>query len=133
MKRAGSPSNQGGFTLLELLVALAVFAVVAVTVFTRSGDTLSQLGGLEERTIARWIGANELAALRMSRLATNEPIPTGQDRKEVTMANRDWLVNVEVSDTAHPNLKRVEIDVELERPRGDPRQTDHVVGFIGRY
>jgi general secretion pathway protein I len=122
-----------GFTLLELLVALAVFAVVAVTVFTRSGDTLSQLGGLEERTIARWIAANELAALRMSRLASDEPMPSGRDRKEVTMGSRDWLVNVEVSDTTHPLLKRVEIDVELERPNGDPRQADHMVGFIGRY
>ena len=119
--------------MLELLVALAVFAVVAVTVFTRSGDTLSQLGGLEERTIARWIAANELAALRMSRLASDEAMPSGRDRKEVTMGSRDWLVNVEVSDTAHPLLKRVEIDVELERPNGDPRQADHMVGFIGRY
>jgi general secretion pathway protein I len=122
-----------GFTLLELLVALAVFAVVAVTVFTRSGDTLSQLGTLEERTIARWIADNELATLRMSRLVADAPMPTGKDRKEVTMAQRDWLVSVEVSDTTHPLLKRVEIDVELERPTGDNKHADHLVGFIGQY
>jgi general secretion pathway protein I len=122
-----------GFTLLELLVALAVFAVVAVTVFTRSGDTLSQLGTLEERTIARWIADNELATLRMSRLVADAPMPTGNDRKEVTMAQRDWLVSVEVSDTTHPLLKRVEIDVELERATGDNKHADHLVGFIGQY
>lgn len=122
-----------GFTLIELLVGLAVFAVVAVTVFTRSGDTLSQLGVLEERVVARWIAENELAALRIARLNVDEAMATGTQRREVAMAQRDWLVSVVVSDTSYPLLRRVEVDVQRERADGEHGRPENVVGFIGRY
>ena len=63
-----------GFTLLELLIAVAVFAVVAVTVYTRSGDTLVQLQVLEQRTMASWIAQNELALARIRQVANPEPV-----------------------------------------------------------
>jgi prepilin-type N-terminal cleavage/methylation domain-containing protein len=49
-ERATQRVNERGFTLIELLIAVAIFAVVAVTVYTRSGDSIRQLGALEERT-----------------------------------------------------------------------------------
>ena len=64
---ARHPGHSQGFTLLELLIAVAVFAVVAVTVYTRSGDTLVQLQMLEQRTLASWIAQNELALARTTR------------------------------------------------------------------
>ena len=67
-ERATPRVNARGFTLIELLIAVAIFAVVALTVYTRSGDSIRQLGALEERTLALWVAENELATLRMSRV-----------------------------------------------------------------
>ena len=78
-----------GFTLLELLIAVAVFAVVATTVYTRSGDTLSQLQMLEERTVATWIAQNELAAARIRQRIEDEPMRLGTNSKELVMGGRD--------------------------------------------
>ena len=121
-----------GFTLLELLVALAVFAVVAVTVYTRSGETLVQLGALETRTLAHWVGQNELALMRMSRIGNTDPLPTGHDSKEVFMAGRRWEVEVGVESTGHPFLRRVEVDVALI-DEGEPGPGQSLVAFLGRY
>jgi len=125
--------SNGGFTLVELMVALAVFAVVAVTVFTRSSDTLSQLASLEERLVAHWIAENELATLRMSRLATDEPMATGTESHRVAMADREWQVSVSVDETANPSLRRIEVDVEKLDSDGVPGRPEHLVGFVGRY
>lgn len=120
-----------GFTLIELLVAVAVFAVVAVAVYTRSGDTLQQLGGLEERTVALWLADNELAAMRLARHNTEQPMPTGKDTRQVTMAGRDWLVTTRISDTSHPWLRRADISVAAAQSPDD--SITSLTGFIGRY
>ena len=72
-----------GFTLLELLIAVAVFAVVAVTVYTRSGDTLVQLQMLEQRTLASWIAQNELALARIRQVDNPEAISIGSNSRTV--------------------------------------------------
>jgi len=120
-----------GFTLIELLIAVAVFAVVAMTVYTRSGDAVSQLGTLEERTLTVWLAENELVRLRMARLNVDSPMPTGKDSRQVTMAGRDWVVDVRISDTTHPWLRRADVDVaHAESPDAI---VSSLTGFIGRY
>ena len=37
-----------GFSLLELMVALAILAIVATSVYSRGGDAAVQLHGLEQ-------------------------------------------------------------------------------------
>jgi general secretion pathway protein I len=121
----------GGFTLIELLIAVAVFAVVAVTVYTRSGDALRQLGGLEERTLATWLAENELATLRLARLTVDAPMPTGKDSHQVTMSGRDWVVTVQIEDTTHPWLRRA--DVAVAHAESPDASVARLTGFIGRY
>ena len=67
-ERATPRVTARGFTLIELLIAVAIFAVVAITVYTRSGEAIRQLGALEERTLALWVAENELAAIRVDAL-----------------------------------------------------------------
>jgi len=122
-----------GFTLIELLVALAVFAVVAVTVYTRSGDVINQLSGLEERTLATWIADNELALLRMSRLATLDPLPTGSDSRELLMSGRSWRVTSRITDTSHPWLRRADIEVQPVVTGREDGASYQLTGFVGRY
>jgi len=130
----GRQQRLRGFTLIELLVALAVFAVVAVTVYTRSGDVIRQTGALEERILATWLADNELALLRMSRLAIDQPLPTGTDSREIVMAGRRWEVTSRIEDTTHPWLRRVEVSVSSaeEGRRGDAASYG-LTGFVGRY
>jgi general secretion pathway protein I len=120
-----------GFTLIELLIAVAVFAVVAVTVYTRSGDALRQLAALEDRTLAIWLAENELATLRLGRLNVDAPMPTGTDSHQVAMSGRDWTVSVTIKDTTHPWLRRADVAVAHAESPDDTVST--LTGFIGRY
>ena len=120
-----------GFTLIELLIAVVVFATVAMTVYTRSGDSIRQLGALEERTLALWLAENELAMLRVSRTNVDSPIPTGTKTRDVTMGGRDWRVDVKISDTTNPLLRRA--DIGVARADKPDSSLESLTGFVGRY
>ena len=123
--------NERGFTLIELLIAVAIFAVVALTVYTRSGDSIRQLGALEERTLALWVAENELATMRISRANSDTPMPTGTVDRQVTMGGRDWRVEIRISETVNPWLRRADIGVShLDSPESS---LESLTGFIGRY
>jgi general secretion pathway protein I len=131
---AARAGRAGGFTLIEILVALAVFAVVAVTVYTRGGEVIRQTGALEERVIATWLADNEMALLRMARRAANDPLPTGSETREVVMASRRWDVTRRVADTTHPWLRRVEVEVSpVEDARTAQAPVYRLTGFVGRH
>src|SRR3989441_12431533 len=57
----------GGFTLVEILVALAVLAI-ALTATARSlGAALDTTAALRDRTLARWVAEDRLAELELGR------------------------------------------------------------------
>ena len=55
-----------GFTLLEVLVALAIFALVAASVLSATARSLQTASRLEEKTLAMWIADNRLTELQLS-------------------------------------------------------------------
>ncbi|GCW92103.1 type II secretion protein GspI [Escherichia coli] len=52
-----------GFTLLEVMLALAIFALAAMAVLQIASGTLSNQQILEEKTVAGWVAENQTALL----------------------------------------------------------------------
>lgn len=123
----------GGFTLVELLVALVVFSVMGFAVTSRIGDVSSQLYGIERRAMAHWVADNYLNRMRVARHATDEPLATGRERERVFMGGREWRLDVAIIDTTHPWLRRVEVSVFEVTDRADVGPIDNAVAFLGRY
>ena len=58
-------AGMGGFTLLEIMVALAIFATLAAAVLSASQYVVKQTGAVEERLFAAWLADNRLNELRL--------------------------------------------------------------------
>ncbi len=122
-----------GFTLLEMLLAMVVIAVVGITISTATGNVASQTFTLERRTMAHWVGQNQINRLRLSLRSDNSALPEGKDTVRVYMGERDWQVRTEVTATDHPWIRRVEVDV-FELQQGTPvGPFEHTIAFLGRY
>ncbi len=121
-----------GFTLLEVLIALAIFAVVAASVLTASARSLQTAARLEDKTFALWLADNHLQELQ---LAETPPSP-GRESGEESYAGRRWLWQSELETTSEPEMLRVTIRVALRPEHGLPgkledRALQTLTGFVG--
>lgn len=118
--------NQLGFTLLEVLVAMAILAIGMLAVLSTAGTTTRLSGQLRDQTFAGWVAMNELTSLR---LAGSWPASDTLDG-EADMAGKKWHWKVTATKTPDPDLLRLDVDVS------DPAKPDAVVasvtGFMGR-
>ena len=122
-----------GFTLLEMLIALSVIAVVGLAVSSAIGNVVNQTYTLEQRLVAHWVAENHLARVRIARIGLTDALPTGRETERVRMSGRTWRVERDIRETTHPWLRRVEVEVFEIADGEDIGPLDTLVGFVGRY
>lgn len=101
-------AKQSGFTLIEVLVALAVVAVALTALSRAMGLTVGNQSQLEERIVATWIAQDELTKLQMMSASREE------NRQTVTQLGRTWVTEVDRADTLIPDIKKITLNVTLE-------------------
>lgn len=114
-----------GFTLLETLIALTVFAIAAGGFITAGSQGVRQMQALEQKMLAAWVAENRLAELRAARRWPD----TGTRQEQVTFAGQPWAVQVRVVPTPHAGMRMLEVTVARDGPAA-PLVT--LTGFTGK-
>ena len=122
-----------GFTLLEMLIAIAIIGVIGASVSTAIGGVANQTRGLEQRTVASWIAGNHLTRLRLLQRQNPQPLREGKQQNRLLFADREWEVMTEVKSTDHPWMRRVEVSVYETADAGRQGPFAQVSGFLGQY
>lgn len=99
-----------GFTLLEVLVALAVVAIGLSAAFAAMGQSARSAEQLRVRTFAQWAAADALTALRLGR-----ELPRGQARRQEEISGRVWWLEYRIQPAAAATLREVEVLVSAQR------------------
>ncbi len=102
-----------GFTLVEVMVALAIVAVVLPAVLVSLYQQVDDTAYLRDKSLAHMVAQNKLAEIRLVIGATRN-LSAGKDSGFASMADRDWYWWVETKATEVANFFRVEITVSLE-------------------
>jgi general secretion pathway protein I len=102
-----------GFTLLEVLVALAILGIALAAALRASVVTTDQAQAVKLRLLAQWSAENQLAELRARK---RWPAPGVQSGSSVQAGMvLDWTQSI--SATPNPAFRRVEIKVYADRDR----------------
>lgn len=112
-----------GFTLVEVMVALAIVAIALPALLVALYQQVDDTGYLRDKTLAEMVAANQLAQMRLV-VASTRSLTAGKDNGTVKLADRDWYWWVETTSTDQANFFRIEIDVALqEEQREHPLYT----------
>lgn len=114
--KLNNPKKHKGFTLLEVLAALAIVAIALTALFSALTQGTKLTARVEERMIGNWVASNTMTELK----AFSAWPQTGENKLDVQMAGRVWYVIQEIKPTEDENIRRVEVDVSLDK-RGEYR------------
>ncbi len=98
-----------GFTLLELLVAMAIFATAGVAIMQVSSAHVRNLTQLDELTMARYIADNQMQLVMLDKDWPGKEKQQG----ELEMANRKWVWQQQRLKVPDDDLRLVQISVSL--------------------
>ena len=121
-----SNKRERGFTLLEVLVAVFIIAVVTATFYSSSHQYLRTGGAVEMRYLALHIAENTLEEARLR----GEWLEPGRYAQEISRDGRVWEVVTTVQETGTPNLHRADVAIALGEGE-EPILS--LTGFLGRY
>ena len=104
-----APKIQSGFTLIEVMLAMAVFAIAGVALLGVADNNYRHISLLEEKMLANWVASNQLVELS---LATTWP-PKNNRKGNVDMAGRTWYWQQKVVKTDNDLLRQVTMEVRV--------------------
>lgn len=106
---------QRGFTLLEVLVALAVLAIALGALIKAAAQSADNIAYLRDRTLAGWVASNKINELM---LLPNWP-GLGESEGVSTLAGREWRWRLQVSQTEDGDIRRMDVAVAANDDDGD--------------
>lgn len=115
-----------GFTLIEVLVALAVLAIaLSAIIKTMSTNTLNSIY-LRDRTLSEWVALNKITELQLS---PDWPNPGKSDGSTV-MGNHEWFWEAEIKTTPDKDVDTITLRVRDKHDAENPVST--LQAYIGR-
>ena len=113
-----------GFTLVEVLVALAIVSIALLAALRAAGQGTSNVGELRARLLGGWVAQNLLAEHR----ARGDWLPLGIQRGNERQGGIEFAWREEVIATSNPAFRR--IDVFVYAAPDEAHALAHFNGFV---
>lgn len=100
--------KHNGFTLIEVVVALAIFAIAAMALTKIAMQYTQSTANAILRSKAQFVAQNEIAEMEIKREWLS-----GSQSKQVTAQGETWQIDKKTEATISPKVQRVEVQVSL--------------------
>ena len=108
-----SSDQQRGFTLIEVVVALAVVIIAFMAMYGSMMQSVATTTLMQEKTIATWIAFDRITDLRIN----NQFPDDDESTDELEMAGQEWVYTTRFIETASEDILQVIVEVApVEEP-----------------
>jgi len=102
-------SNKRGFTLIEVMLAMAIFAIAGVALLGVADNNYRHISHLEDKMFANWVASNQLVEASLDKTWP----PKNNKKGDVKMGGRTWYWQQKVIKTTNKELRSVVMEVRL--------------------
>ncbi len=102
--------SRKGFTLLEMMVAIAVMAVTAIAIFQSNSTALRQQEALEHITIGHWVLMDQIAKHHLESIV-DQQLTSGQRQTLVMQAGQEFEIHKENVSIENSYVDQLEFSV----------------------
>jgi general secretion pathway protein I len=103
-----------GFTLIEVLVALAIVAIGMAAVMSALNSSADTVLRMRDKTFAQWVALNQLATLRLS----GQTPAVGSTNGDLDYAGSSWHWKQDVVASDVPGVMRIDVSVRPKDAKG---------------
>jgi len=96
-----------GFTLIEVMLAMAIFAIAGVALLGSADTNLRTLSQLEKKMIASWVVSNQLVEASLDQSWPPKNNKTGKS----DIAGHEWFWQQKVIKTTDKNMRAIVVEV----------------------
>ncbi len=118
-------TQRRGFTLIEVIVAIAILAVAFAAASRSVGASIETQHQLKLRVFADWVAQNRLAQHH----AQNAWLELGTKQGDAQMAGEAFVWTETISTTPNPQFRRIDVSVSLAPPQAE-RELAKITGFL---
>lgn len=107
-------------------MALAIVAIALTAVVTETGQHINSTIHMRDRTLAHWVAMNRVT----EQLAAEQWPSVGVSNGVAEMARREWYWKMIVAATPDSDIRRIDIEVRVDRDRDNPNAS--VIAYMAR-
>ncbi|WP_291950616.1 type II secretion system minor pseudopilin GspI [Marinobacter sp.] len=117
-----------GFTLIEVMIALLVFGLIATAAAEVGSQYISSYERIRDKTLAGWVADNRINEIRLEKSLPG----ISENAKDKDYGPFRWQVTTKILATAEPKMRRVEVEVSRYREgRSKPYPVHTLSAFVG--
>ena len=129
MKTFSVQGESAGFSLVEVLLALFLVAMVIGVASEVTGNSVRNISSLKESTFARWVALNQIEGYKIE-VAQGAIASPGGDSGEAEMGNMEWRWLREVTNSSSDTLLEVRVTVFRAEDTSEENPIITVKGYV---